>query len=105
MNSQSNCLTVVCIRPVSHFLFFCLLFLLFLLFLSAQLKPGVVTVHGNDIADITHRLFVSGGFACIKADSSAEVTAVEAVRLEDLDSTLVRKGQCTHTIIIAHTNR
>jgi len=58
----------------------------------AQLKPGVVTVHGNDVADVTHRLFVSGGFACIKADSTAEVTAVEAVKVEDLDPVLVRKG-------------
>ena len=37
----------------------------------AQLQPGVVTVHTNDINDITHRLFVSGGFAVVDNESSA----------------------------------
>jgi F-type H+-transporting ATPase subunit delta len=57
----------------------------------AQLRPGVVTVHGNDIADVTHRYFVSGGFAEVKADSSASVQAVEAVKLDDLDAGQARK--------------
>ena len=51
----------------------------------AQLQPGVVTVHTSDINDITHRLFVSGGFAVVDNESSASITAVEAIRLEDLD--------------------
>lgn len=58
----------------------------------AQLKPGVVTVHGTDVADVTARYFVSGGFATIKADSSAEVQAVEAIKLDELDAQLARKG-------------
>ena len=51
----------------------------------AQLQPGVVTVHTNDLNDITHRLFVSGGFCVVNNESNASITAVEAVRLEDLD--------------------
>ena len=58
----------------------------------AQLQPGVVTVHTSDINDITHRLFVSGGFAVINNESSASITAVEAVRLEDLDIGQARQG-------------
>jgi F-type H+-transporting ATPase subunit delta len=58
----------------------------------AQLKPGIVTVHTNDMADITHRYFISGGFAVIKADSSAVVTAVEAIKPEDLDAGAARKA-------------
>ena len=57
----------------------------------AQLRPGVVTVHGNDIADVTHKYFISGGFAEIKADSTANVQAVEAVKFEDLDGAQARK--------------
>ena len=58
----------------------------------AQLQPGVVTVHTADINDITHRLFVSGGFAVINNESSASITAVEAIRLEDLDVAQARQG-------------
>jgi F-type H+-transporting ATPase subunit delta len=57
----------------------------------AQLRPGVVSVHGADMADVTHRYFVSGGFAEVKADSSANVQALEAVKLEDLDAGQARK--------------
>ena len=58
----------------------------------AQLKPGVVTVHGADINDVTHKYFVSGGFAVVKGDSSATVTTVDAVKFEDLDAGLARKN-------------
>ena len=58
----------------------------------AQLQPGVVTVHTADLNDITHRLFVSGGFAVVNNESSASITAVEAVRLEDLDIGQARQG-------------
>ncbi len=57
----------------------------------AQLRPGVVTVHGNDIADVTHKYFISGGFAEVKADSTANVQAIEAVKFEDLDAGQARK--------------
>jgi len=58
----------------------------------AQLRPGIVTVHNSDINDITHRYFVSGGFAVVKSDSSASVTAVEAIKLEDLDLIAAKRG-------------
>jgi len=58
----------------------------------AQLKPGLVTVHNSDINDISHRYFVSGGFAVVKPDNSASVTAVEAIKLDDLDLTAAKKG-------------
>lgn len=41
---------------------------------------------------VLSRYFVSGGFATIKADSSTIVNAVEAVKFEDLDAGLARKG-------------
>ena len=58
----------------------------------AQLLPGVVTVHTNDLNDVTHRLFVSGGFAVVNNESSASITAVEAVRLEELDVAQARQA-------------
>jgi F-type H+-transporting ATPase subunit delta len=58
----------------------------------AQLIPGVVTVHTADLNDVTHRLFISGGFAVVTNESRASITAVEAVRLEDLDLQAARQG-------------
>lgn len=58
----------------------------------AQLKPGVVYVHGNDMADIQARYFVSGGFVVVNRNSTAYVTAAEAVRIEDLDAVAAKKG-------------
>jgi len=51
----------------------------------AQLQPGLVSVHSADINDVTARYFVSGGFAVVNAESTASVTAVEAIKLDDLD--------------------
>ncbi len=48
-------------------------------------------MHGNDIADVTHKYFISGGFAEVKADSTANVQAIEAVKMEDLDAGQARK--------------
>jgi F-type H+-transporting ATPase subunit delta len=67
----------------------------------AQLKPGVVTVHGNDIADVQLKLFVSGGFAAIRPDSTVSVGAIEAIRLEDLDAAAAKKGLDEANAIIA----
>lgn len=58
----------------------------------AQLKPGVVTVHTNDINDITHKYFISGGFAIIKNDSTANITAAEAIKIDDLDINAAKRG-------------
>ncbi len=57
----------------------------------AQLRPGVVTVHKTLDKDID-RYFVSSGFAFVHADSSADVCAIEAVKLDDLDPEAVRSG-------------
>ena len=38
------------------------------------------------------KYFVSGGFAFTHADSSTDISAVEAVKLDDIDSDAARKG-------------
>ena len=58
----------------------------------AQLKPGIVQIHTNDLNDITHKYFVSGGFAIVTNESSASITAVEAVKVDDLDLAGAKKG-------------
>lgn len=57
----------------------------------AQLRPGVVTVH-NELDKDVEKYFVSSGFAFVHADSTADVVAVEAVKLEELDTEAVRAG-------------
>jgi F-type H+-transporting ATPase subunit delta len=57
----------------------------------AQLRPGVVTVHKTLDKDID-KYFVSSGFAFVHADSSTDVCAVEAVKVDDLDPEAVRAG-------------
>ena len=55
----------------------------------AELKPGVLSVHeGNDVT----KYFVSSGFAFIHANSIADIVAVEAVPLDQIDPSLVQKG-------------
>ncbi len=50
----------------------------------SQMKPGIVSiVHGA--GEEPEKFFVSGGFALTHADSSTDVSALEAVKLEDLD--------------------
>jgi len=62
----------------------------------AQLRPGVVTVHKTLDKEID-RYFVSSGFAFVHADSSTDVCAIEAVKLEDLDPEAVRSGLQDYT--------
>ena len=57
----------------------------------AQLRPGVVTVH-TELDKEVEKYFVSSGFAFVHADSSADVVAVEAVKLDELDTEAVRAG-------------
>jgi F-type H+-transporting ATPase subunit delta len=60
----------------------------------AELKPGVVSVHeGNDVT----KYFVSSGFAFIHANSYADVIAVEAVPIDQIDPNLVQKGLAEFT--------
>ena len=66
----------------------------------AQLRPGVVTIHKELDKDI-QKFFVSGGFAFIHADSTADVCAVEAVPLTDLDGDAVRAGLAEYTAKLA----
>jgi len=56
----------------------------------AQLRPGVVSVHLSD-KDV-QKYFVSSGFAFVHADSTADICAVEAIPLEQLDGEAVKKG-------------
>jgi ATP synthase, Delta/Epsilon chain, beta-sandwich domain len=57
----------------------------------AQLRPGVVTVH-TELDKELEKYFVSSGFAFVHADSSADVCAVEAVKVSDLDPEAIRAG-------------
>lgn len=50
----------------------------------AQLRPGVISVHKELDKDV-EKYFVSSGFAFVHNDSTADVCAVEAVKLDDLD--------------------
>ncbi|KAJ4712583.1 ATP synthase subunit delta' like [Melia azedarach] len=60
----------------------------------AELKPGVLSVHeGND----TKKYFLSSGFAFIHANSVADVIAVEAVPIDQIDPSLVQKGLAEFT--------
>ncbi|KAK8488289.1 hypothetical protein V6N13_122782 [Hibiscus sabdariffa] len=60
----------------------------------AELKPGVLSVHeGNEVT----KYFVSSGFVFIHANSFADVIAVEAVPLDQLDANLVQKGLAEFT--------
>ena len=60
----------------------------------AELKPGVMTVHeGNDVS----KYFVSSGFAYIHANSYADIIAVEAVPVDQIDPNLVQKGLAEFT--------
>ncbi|GAA0153128.1 ATP synthase [Lithospermum erythrorhizon] len=55
----------------------------------AELKPGLMTVHeGNDIK----KYFVSSGFAFVHANSIADIIAIEAVPIEQVDQAVVQKS-------------
>lgn len=62
----------------------------------AELRPGVVSIHTVLDKEIV-KYFVSGGFAVAHADSSVEVTVVEACKLEDLDPAAVKAGLAEYT--------
>jgi F-type H+-transporting ATPase subunit delta len=60
----------------------------------------VVTVHKELDKDV-QKYFVSGGFAFVHPDSSADICAVEAVALGDLDADAVRAGLAEYTAKLA----
>eukprot|EP00500_Bicosoecida_sp_ms1_P009805 CAMPEP_0203823840 /NCGR_PEP_ID=MMETSP0115-20131106/50227_1 /ASSEMBLY_ACC=CAM_ASM_000227 /TAXON_ID=33651 /ORGANISM="Bicosoecid sp, Strain ms1" /LENGTH=185 /DNA_ID=CAMNT_0050732873 /DNA_START=49 /DNA_END=606 /DNA_ORIENTATION=- len=55
----------------------------------AELRPGVVDVDFDGKGDSV-QYFVPGGFAFTHADNTVDVSAPEAVLLEDIDADLVR---------------
>ncbi|KAK9942444.1 hypothetical protein M0R45_008111 [Rubus argutus] len=60
----------------------------------AELKPGVLSVHeGSDVI----KYFLSSGFAFIHANSVADIIAVEAVPIDQIDTSLVQKGLAEFT--------
>ncbi|KAI3905231.1 hypothetical protein MKX01_017477 [Papaver californicum] len=60
----------------------------------AELKPGVLSVvEGNE----TTKYFISSGFAFIHANSYADIVAVEALSLDQIDPAEVTKGLAEFT--------
>ncbi|VFQ81104.1 unnamed protein product [Cuscuta campestris] len=60
----------------------------------AELKPGVMSVHeGNDVT----KYFVAGGFAFVHVNSFADIVAIEAVPLDQIDPAQVQKGLAEYT--------
>ncbi|ORZ34595.1 F1 complex, delta/epsilon subunit of ATPase [Catenaria anguillulae PL171] len=55
-----------------------------------ELKPGVVEVIEKD--GKKNKLFVSGGFAVVHADSSLNINAIEAFPLDAFDKETIRVG-------------
>ena len=60
----------------------------------------MVTVHKELDKDV-QKYFVSGGFAFVHDDSSADVCAVEAIKLEDFDPEAVKAGLAEYTSKLA----
>jgi len=60
----------------------------------AELKSGLVKLFNNQgDAEAVEQYFVSGGFAALHQNNSADVTVVECVKLADLDPEAARKGR------------
>ena len=66
----------------------------------AELRPGLVTVH-KELDKTVEKYFVSGGFAFVHEDSTADVCAVEAVPLDDLDPEAIKAGLALYTSKLA----
>lgn len=58
----------------------------------AQLRPGVLTVQREE-GQSPEKYFVSSGFAFVHPDSSADISAVECVPLEQLDAEAAKRNQ------------
>jgi F-type H+-transporting ATPase subunit delta len=57
----------------------------------AQLKPGVLQILHEETTSESEKYFVAGGFALTHEDSSTDIICPEAVKLDDLDSSVVTK--------------
>lgn len=66
----------------------------------AQLRPGVVTVHKELDKDV-QKYFVSSGFAFVHPDSTADICAVEAVPVDELDPAAITAGLSDYTAKLA----
>jgi len=66
---------------------------------AAQLRPGVLTVQEDE--GTSKKFFVSSGFAFVHSDSTADVCAVEAFPVEDLDAATVEAGLADYTAKLA----
>ena len=58
----------------------------------AQLKAGVVEIHHEQDDKDPEKFFVSGGFALTHANSITDISAVEAVKLDDIDVAAAQAG-------------
>lgn len=58
----------------------------------AQLKAGVVEIHHEADDKDPEKFFVSGGFALTHANSVTDISAVEAVKLDDIDGAAAAAG-------------
>lgn len=67
----------------------------------AELKPGVMSVHeGNDVT----KYFISSGFAFVHANSYADIIAIEAVPIDQIDPAQVQKGLAEFTQKLSSAN-
>lgn len=58
----------------------------------AELRPGLVKVYNKkDSTEPTAKYFVPAGFLVVDTDSSASVSAAEAIPLDDLDVVVAKK--------------
>lgn len=57
----------------------------------SELKPGVVAIYADQDGE-PENYFVSGGFAFTHANSVTDITAIEAVKVEDIDEDAARSG-------------
>ncbi|XP_065878160.1 ATP synthase subunit delta', mitochondrial [Euphorbia lathyris] len=60
----------------------------------AEMKPGILSVHeGTEVT----KYFVSSGFLFIHANSVADIVAIEAVPIDQIDPAAVQKGLAEFT--------
>jgi F-type H+-transporting ATPase subunit delta len=65
-----------------------------------ELKPGVVSVQEAAGGPLT-KYFVSGGFASVNSDSILNLTALEAVTIDELDPEAVKLGLAQYSAAYA----
>merc|ERR1712151_1241730 len=51
----------------------------------SELKPGVVEIFHDKDEKEPEKFFVAGGFAFMHPNSTCDITAIEACKIEDLD--------------------